>query len=439
MSVIYIECGTTMSSSYNTGIQRVVRNIVRESEVVGRSIGYQCVPVKFVNSNFYVIEAQKLAVQADRVGVLRTFAIKVDRLFKVALPQKLHTYIRRGAVQLINTLQHYFNQYQYGVNILSILDKGKPTASPLDISPTPPILLLLDSTWNMQLWRAVKDFRASGGRVCAVLYDLIPFTHPQTVEDHTRNAHTLWWKEAPLHLDAVMCISNSVRAEFLLWQDQQNLTSRLTSNQVGYFYLGSEMNGDSEESQFQKVLVKNEPYFLVVGSIEPRKNHELILDAFELFWQTGATANLVIVGGHGWKSEIFLKRLKAHPLYQEKLFLLTRTTDAELGVLYNKSVALIIASVAEGFGLPIVEALQHGTKVICSDIPVFREIATDSAVFFNVTDSKDLADRIAETLSLIATQPIIHTAAKKQWLTWQESTAQLISRLAICMESRSET
>jgi glycosyltransferase involved in cell wall biosynthesis len=264
-----------------------------------------------------------------------------------------------------------------------------------------------------------------------VLYDLIPFTHPDTVQEHTRTAHTTWWKQAPLHLDSVMCISQTVRNEFLRWQDQQKLAHQLTPDQVGYFYLGSELNTHSDDAQLLNILIKNKPYFLVVGSIEPRKNHELILDAFELLWKEGQTPSLVIVGGHGWKSEAFFHRLENHPLYKKLLFILTRTSDTELRILYSNTASLVIASVAEGFGLPIVEAFQHGAKVICSDIPVFREIAVDRAMFFDLSSSRDLAKRIDENLRLIPPSSAIHNTSATDWITWRESAEQLITGLVL--------
>lgn len=426
-----------MASPFNTGIQRVVRNIVRESKSAGHSLGLQCIPVKFIDSNFYILDIEKAAgplVQARTVGRLIRFSAMVDRLLHWVLPNKLHIYIRQNAAPYIKKLQRHFDKETHGVKIHYVFDKNESTVSQTAIELTPPILLLLDSTWDMQMWKAVDDFRAAGGFVCAVLYDLIPFTHPDTVQEHTRTAHTTWWKQAPLHLDSVMCISQTVRDEFLRWQDQQKLAHRLTPDRVGYFYLGSELNTHSDDAQFPNIFIKNEPYFLVVGSVEPRKNHELILDAFELLWKEGQTPSLVIVGGHGWKSEAFFHRLETHPLYKKKLFLLTRTTDTELRLLYSNTASLIIASVAEGFGLPI-EAFQHGTKVICSDIPVFREIAVDRAVFFDLSSSRELAKRISENLRLIPSSPATHTTAATEWLSWRESATQLFTKLITCMET----
>lgn len=438
MTVIFIECGTATASPFNTGIQRVVRNIIRESQEAGRTLGHECVLVRFADSQFHVIELPRRSNPDPPVNraihLVAVFAILADKWLKRLLPSRPYHMIRGRVAPFIRNLHRKFLQGRLGPTANEVVAEQISNRKTEDVAVAP-VLLLLDSTWDLNMWSAVDKFRASGGKVCAVLYDLIPFTHPQTVEEHTRNAHTFWWTKAPLHLDAVMCISQTVRAEFLQWQGKQELSRRLAEHQVGYFYLGSELVLNNDDAQLTSILLKNEPYFLVVGSIEPRKNHELILDAFELLWQKGETPNLVIVGGHGWKSEAFFSRLHAHPLYKKKIFFLNRTTDAELTLLYRKTAALITASVAEGFGLPIVEAFQHGTKVICSDIPVFREIALDRAVFFSVSSSEDLARRVIENLKLILPLQIADPMTATKWLTWQQSAAQLFNELFTCLET----
>jgi alpha-1,2-rhamnosyltransferase len=438
MSVIFIECGTTLKSPFNTGIQRVVRNIVRESLGVGNSLGHQCVPVHFVNGDFYVLDLSVAIIKPHSgprwAHLFALFATKVDRRLKLLIPKKLHKMIRTKFTPFIRNFQNKYLLGPLGLTIKEFLTQRVNIAH--GQAPTsPPVLLLLDSSWDVNMWDAMDEFRTFGGRVCGVLYDLIPFTHPHTVEDSTLNLHTTWWKQAPLHMDSLMCISQTVRSEYLQWQDQQEFAHPLTPEQVGYFYLGSELNTISDVTQVVNIFLKNEPYYLVVGSIEPRKNHSLILDAFELLWLDEGAPNLVIVGGNGWKSELLIRRIKNHQLYNQKLYLFERTNDTELACLYRNTAALIIASFAEGFGLPIVEAFQHGAKVICSDIPVFREIATQRAEFFDVFSSRDLADKVGQNLRHISPPSIINPAGPTEWLTWEESASQLINRLFKCIET----
>ena len=166
----------------------------------------------------------------------------------------------------------------------------------------------------------------------------------------------------------------------------------------------------------------------MVGSIEPRKNHAYVLDAFDLFWQQGGIASLVIVGRHGWKSDSLLERIAQHEQLGRQLFLLRDATDAELDHCYRNASALVIASIIEGFGLPIVEAFQRGLPVLCSDIPVFREIADGKATFFDLAHPDHLTGALEGFCRDHASQDRRMRKPQK-WLNWRESTEQLISAI----------
>jgi glycosyltransferase involved in cell wall biosynthesis len=442
MAMIFIECGTSMASPFNTGIQRVVRNIVRESETMGSLLGHQCIQVSFIGRDFHLHEQT-----APLLGISRTswkirffrFGVKVYRSIKHLIPLSIHKKILQGVTALERIRQSWGKKTQLPLSIREILSSQISNKTTSAGTASPPILLLLDSTWNMGFWPAVDKFRAAGGHVSAVLYDLIPFTHPDTVEEHTRKAHTSWWLEAPMHLDSVICISKTVRDQYLLWQGEKRLVRRLLPEQVGYFYLGSELNTDHHDGNDKIDIVPgNDPYFLVVGSIEPRKNHAVILDAFDELWSQDIPVNLTIVGSHGWKSEALLKRVANHPMLDKRLFLFRSTTDTELAQLYSKTAGLIIASIAEGFGLPIVEAFQRGAQVICSDIPVFKEIAGQRAIYFDPSNHTELAGK----LSTIAQNTLANPSRPRDqasWLTWHESTAQLLHQLVHQHESMTPT
>jgi alpha-1,2-rhamnosyltransferase len=91
--------------------------------------------------------------------------------------------------------------------------------------------------------------------------------------------------------------------------------------------------------------------------------------------------------------------ITSHPEFGRRLFWFDDVEDGELTYLYQNVTALVLPSYAEGFGLPIVEAARHGRQVICSDIPVFREVGRDGAVYFRVNDPDALAAAIQDVLS----------------------------------------
>ena len=106
--------------------------------------------------------------------------------------------------------------------------------------------------------------------------------------------------------------------------------------------------------------------------------------------------------------------------------MLRDASDSELEQCYKQADALIISSEIEGFGLPIVEAFQRGLPVLCSDIPVFREVAEDAALYFQLDEPGQLSDVIKSFLSMGTP---IAGSSQRRWLTWRESTDQLLAAI----------
>ncbi|MGB3625540.1 MAG: glycosyltransferase, partial [Henriciella sp.] len=172
--------------------------------------------------------------------------------------------------------------------------------------------------------------------------------------------------------------------------------------------------------------------FLSVGTIEPRKGHSVILDAFESLWEKGIDSELHIIGREGWGVETFVQRLKHHPEFGLRLHWRANLDDEALGEAYRNAAAVICASYAEGFGLPLIEADYFGVPIIASNIPVFKEVASsiDRASFFDVGDSAALAESVSSFLS----QPKsgaskAASTSSRNHLTWKESTQALLARI----------
>jgi glycosyltransferase involved in cell wall biosynthesis len=132
----------------------------------------------------------------------------------------------------------------------------------------------------------------------------------------------------------------------------------------------------------------------MVGTIEPRKNHALAHDAFERLWQQDSDLLLVIAGKPGRMVDELLKRLRSHTLRNKKLFFFEGVSDSEIAHLFRNAAALLFPSKGEGFGLPLIEAAQYGTPIICSDIPVFREVAGAHVTYVGVDHAAGLAEEI---------------------------------------------
>jgi glycosyltransferase involved in cell wall biosynthesis len=168
---------------------------------------------------------------------------------------------------------------------------------------------------------------------------------------------------------------------------------------------------------------------LMVGTIEPRKCHAQVLDAFEQLWSAGVDAMLVICGRPGWMMETLIERLRTHPANGKRLLWIEDASDEYLDAIYGAATVMLLASRGEGFGLPLVEAAQRGLPVIARDLPVFREVAGEHAHYFSDDSAEGLAASLRTWLDLHARGEHPRSGGMR-WLTWAQSAARLRRILA---------
>jgi alpha-1,3-rhamnosyl/mannosyltransferase len=126
------------------------------------------------------------------------------------------------------------------------------------------------------------------------------------------------------------------------------------------------------------------PYWLAVGTIEPRKNLISLLEANQLFRESGnQQMPLSIVGERGWKSDAYYEMLAKHP-FKTDIHLSGFVADSDLASLYSHARGLIYPSIYEGFGLPVLEAMSCGCPVICSSVSSLPEVGGDAVSCANV-------------------------------------------------------
>ena len=274
-----------------------------------------------------------------------------------------------------------------------------------------------------------QTLRRQGVQVKFAVYDLLCVLMPQYFPPGGAESFTRWL-DVVAESDGALCISKATSDELAEWV-KKNGPARQRPFKIDWFHLGA----DVESSEPTKGLpldadivldcLRSRPTFLTVGTLEPRKGHVQVLDAFEQLWQTGIDLNLVIVGKQGWMVEALVDRLRAHPELNKRLFWLEGISDEYLEKVYAASTCLIAASYGEGFGLPLIEAAQHKLPIIARDIPVFREVAGEHAYYFDGTAPGVLAHSIKTWLTLHGAD--LHPKSNKMpWLTWRGSTKMLI-------------
>ena len=304
--------------------------------------------------------------------------------------------------------------------------KGSREPIPLDIR-SDDTFLLLDAGWlYVSEYRSIIDLVcASGGRNVACLYDLFPIVYAAAFPARLQVDFRRWFEEIVLSCDGVAAISHSVAKEFEQYCQERNL-ARKQGQRIGVWTLGADFTGEETASPTARVRMigdNSRVFFLSVGTLAPNKGQALSLAAFERLWARGIDVAFVIVGRRGWNTAALERRLREHVEHGRRLFWLSDASDAELHYLYRSARAVICASYAEGFGLPLIEAAHAGAPVIASDIEIFREVGGNSITYFDMLDPESLAERVVETLASE------RRGTPLQALSWKEAAQTLLDMI----------
>ena len=199
--------------------------------------------------------------------------------------------------------------------------------------------------------------QGSGARFVCLIHDLIPLDHPQ----YTSAAQT---KRHRRRIDTVAALADAIIVNSAATKTA--LRGRVERQiPITIAPLGIDVAVEPRAAA-------EPPYFVCLGTIEPRKNHALLLDIWHrLSAEHGErTPRLLVIGRRGWRSEAVVRRLAGlRSFVGERAGL----SDAEVAVLMRGARAVLLPSFAEGFGLPVIEALASGAPVLCSDLPALRE------------------------------------------------------------------
>ncbi|MFM7070532.1 MAG: glycosyltransferase family 4 protein [Planctomycetota bacterium] len=416
---LYLECSMTAASMARTGIQRVVRNVAAHMKSVADDAGWESRPVLYRDGRWLdrpdLLDKMNARFTESRKAGPPTWSRRVSsRLRKLFYPRTLARAVRRAAIAVRGD----------GV--------GTPDFRAEDV------LLLLDGSWTLPEIPRFHAAKRAGTRIGLVVYDLLPIQYPHFMIPKATRKFRRWMEEVTPQVDFFIAISQSVRDEFRDWLRERFPNRGWDPECVSWFPLGADLQldvdatGTAVRSAVQAAFSGPAPTFVKVCTLDPRKNHAAVLDAFEQLWansvqpngnsggnsgggSASATASsvstsassdtatassdtqsmlngpdatkprLVFLGRRGWMNEKLFERLDRHPLRGRQLFWFDDASDAELQYAYRHAHGSIFASFAEGFGLPIIESLGYGLPTFVSDIPVHREVGGAYCEWFDPT------------------------------------------------------
>ncbi|MBQ3366901.1 MAG: glycosyltransferase [Acidaminococcaceae bacterium] len=286
-------------------------------------------------------------------------------------------------------------------------------------------ILLLDSSWEYSedFSQFLEIANKKGAKAYAVVYDMFPVQYPELFDTPAFVAIFCMWHNMILQkADSILCISRTT-ADVVAKYFQEKKFKRNRPLNLYYFHMGADVPGGTQEARDKiQNFVNHGKTFLMVGTLEPRKGHMIALQAFSKILKEGRQdCRLLIIGHNGWKNDEILNQI-ALPAYKDKVLWIQDAADEELRWAYAHSNALIAASRDEGFGLPLVEAAHFGLPIICSDIPIFREVTQGNADYFKAMDADDLARCISKWMET-ENHP---DSGKIHIYTWQEAAQEIL-------------
>ncbi len=240
--------------------------------------------------------------------------------------------------------------------------------------------------------------RVPDAQIAVMVHDTIPLDFPQYQRPETAEQFGHFLARVSDCADVLICNSEQTKADV-----QEHIPQARADYVTAHLGVPLPELDTAPAGPWQ-----GHPYFLCIGTIEPRKNHGLLLD----LWKDVPDAHLILCGQRGWRNADVFDRLDQKPARVHEL---PNLTDPELFALLADSNGLLFPSHAEGYGLPPIEATALGVPVLCNTLPVYREVLGDIPVYASCSDRYLW---LQEIKAMAAKDPEEHgsnTSANAQW------------------------
>lgn len=357
MSTVYIDVGNTLNSPFTTGIQRFTREVVCalldknfSSELVYRPI---------------VFDAKR-------------------RYWRSLQPRELQMLLsgKPRSADIVDRAKHKLRElFTFGAESLSVSFEQDS------------VFLDIENSWHSDPQRKefLPELHGNGTKIVKIHYDLIPVKFPESMPDAVTEKFIDHFLSHVNFADKFLCISLSSLEDVISYCRENCLkVPNAETIRIGASFSRAAQSSERDmiENQFGR-------FILMVGTIEPRKNHELLLEAYEQISEI-SDLSIVFVGKKGWLTESLYQKIITHNDYGSRIHLLLNVEDEQLRSLYQSAWISVFPSRYEGYGLPIGESLSLNCPTICSDTPAHREVGGTHVRYFPATSAKQLADLLRE-------------------------------------------
>lgn len=260
---------------------------------------------------------------------------------------------------------------------------------------TDDIFFDIDAAWMSKNKRSyiLPILKKQGVTIISHIYDIISITHPQYCLERGVYNFADYITAHLLYDDKILVNAQATKSSI------EKLCECISVKcpPIEVIPLGADFTGikkADEEKIPEKVRnAASKPFVLMVGTVEPRKNHKMLLDAYDIGLKNKGFS-IVFAGYMGWNMEAFSERLQNHPDYQNGVYHFEGLDDNAISYLYEKAECLAFLSYTEGYGLPIVEALARNVKVVAADVDVYKEVGKDKCIWVEQDNCEALTEAV---------------------------------------------
>jgi glycosyltransferase involved in cell wall biosynthesis len=383
---VYVDVTSTIQTESMTGIQRVT------TEVLGRLIATPLADV----------------LDLDVVPIAWTHWLR--RWRRVPIWE-----FARGPGQALTRRRLWWNRARKLVARRQPIERGT-------------VFFDLDAAWQSPLRRGelLPALQADGVHIVNLHYDLTPVLFPEFFASTLLAVFEDFVRAHETHAERILCISSTVAEELVRHAGRPLPTTVVT---LGVDHLRPEQE-EAEATRLRRTLVH-------VGTVEPRKDVDTIIDAFELLVREFDDVDLLLIGRQGWKAENTASRIRGHVLYGQRLRWIDNASDEHLAQAYAAAFCVLVASRYEGYGLPVAEALARGCVVVSTDGGALGEVAPGLVDHVRVGDGVAMAAAVRAYLTDDKRWQD-RRAAVRQWVapSWDHCARQVGDALAEVGHSR---
>lgn len=289
--------------------------------------------------------------------------------------------------------------------------------------------------WEHKDLRSIRILKKSRPfKYVSIIYDIIPLLYPHFVVPSYVDILKKYFGELLWTADYALCISdttkNDVQAHMNEW--------RMPELEMDSWPLGCDIHSGSDAGPLAHPRFATSKYLLYVSTIEPRKSHRTIVDAFDHLIRSGQLdddALCVFVGRTGWNIDNLLQEIRTNPLLKDRIVILSDVSDEELLALYQGARFVVFPSRYEGYGLSLVEAMGLGKACISSNTGSLREVGGDAPLYIPPHDIKAWGEAIRDFMNddELLREYEERSTSRYQPITWDRSADLFFEKLNATM------